>query len=331
MSKVAPFRLTLLGAGLAVTLVGRAQESAPRPTTALPAAATPEEAPVPASPAPVPTPEAVAASPGAVSLPCVPLSQRGSSSRPQVPMPPELQGDVALVKTEAVRISTHLSISGPFFKGPSSTGGKAPSLKPFSVKDLAINPKKEESSRFDLSAFNVQFGFQSVKVAQTFSFRLVNDDTPAAAPVTVRCAWGLASSTTSGSKGKWGIEMLIPQGNSMACELFDAPDVSPWRLFLWVGPPSELIPPEFPSGGGLVRGEVRYEAASTNAAPLGLKSAMITATFFTKEGRAVAAVERLVPGRVVMPCSIPPAEQAIFVAIGAALYIRDGQASWFEY
>ena len=246
-------------------------------------------------------------------------------------MPPELQGDVAFVKTQASRITTNVTVTGLFSKGSSSTGVKAPTVKPYAVKDLSLSRKGAETIGLDLSAFNIPFAFHSVKVEGAFSFRLVHEEATAAAPISVRCAWGLASYTGSASRGKWGVEMNIPQGNSMACELLAAPDVDPWRLFLWVGPPSALIPPEFPSGGGLVRGEVRYEATSTNAAPLGLKSAMITATFFTKEGRTVAAVERLVPGRVVMQCSTPPAEQPIFVAIGASLYIRDGQASWFEY
>ena len=247
-------------------------------------------------------------------------------------MPPELQGDVALVKTEAIRISMHLSVSGPFFKGPSSTGGKAPSLKPYAVKGHRVQP--EEGGIESVRLLGVQrpvwipFGEDRAELLVPPREQGRPGGCSGGGPM----RWGLASSTGSASTGKWGLEMRVPQGNSMAWEVRMRRTSTRGGFFFRVGPPSELIPPEFPSGGGgLIRGEVRYEATSTNAAPLGLKSAMISATFFTKEGRAVAAVERLVPGRVLMQCSIPPAEQPIFVAIGAALYIRDGQASSFEY
>ena len=87
------------------------------------------------------------------------------------------------------------------------------------------------------------------------------------------------------------------------------------------------------AGGGLVRGEVRYEAVSTNATKpsvLGLKPTTITGTFFKKEGRTVAAVERHPPGRILMACPIPASEQSLFVAVGAALIMRDWEAHGFE-
>lgn len=234
-------------------------------------------------------------------------------------MPPELQGNVMLVKTGAVRIS-----------------GKPPSFKPYLVRELQIGPMRGAggSVELNLAPFRAVFGFQSLNVQQNFSFQLVKEDAPGAPRITARCTWGSASVTRSFSLKSTGFEMKVPQGNTTLCELFDEPDAEPWRLFLWVGPPSNLIPPEFPSGGGLVRGEVRYEAASTNAikpSMLGLKPTVITGTFFTREGQTVAAVERLVPVRVLMQCSVPAAEQPLFVAVGAALFIRDGMAMRVEY
>jgi hypothetical protein len=326
----------LVAAGLGVAAVIRAQEPTPTPAAAPSAAAAPE---APATLVPVVEPTAIVApevvpvptqtpSPDLIlqpsptpareaALPCAPSPARGFFSRPQVPLPPELQRDLAIVKSGAIRIS-----------------GKAPSLKPWVVKELAFGPKAEASAGFNLAAFHAAFGFEVLALKQNFSFRLTREDTPGAPPVAVRCAWGGAMRTGNVDFKSFGVEMRVPQGNSTLCELSDEPGGEPWRLFLWVGPPSNLVPPEFPSGGGLVRGEIRYEAASTNAikpAILGLKPTVITGTFFTKEGQTVAAIERLVPLRVLMKCSVPAAEQAVFVAVGAALYIRDGTAGAIDY
>ncbi len=289
-------RAALLGAGVLTAMAAGSQE--PAPTPAMEPAATPAPALL-------------------VAVPCVSSPARGFFSRPQVPMPPDLQGDVVLLKTGAIKIS-----------------GKPPSFMPWVVKELTFSSGPGSWFRAGLTGFNMAFGFESLSVEKGFAFRLVRKDAPDAPAISVRCLWGLASTAGSVSRGSWGIEMKVPRGNATVCELFDSPESEPWRLFLWVGPPSNLVPPEFPSGGGLVRGETRYEATSTNAikpAILGLKPTMITGTFFTREGRTVAAIERLVPARVLMPCSVPVANQPLFVAIGAALYIRDGEASRYEY
>jgi len=264
-------------------------------------------------------------------------------------MPPELQGDVILLRTQAIRVSTNLKVRGALVKGSSSAGGTVPSLRPFAVKEMKLGPITRSAAGgelpFNLSALFQQYGiqavglpapislhFEKISARQEYAFRLVNEEERAAPPLGVRCTWVAAATRTVLSGTPVGVEMKVPGPSLVLCELTDAKDPEPWRLSLWVGPPSRLVPPEFPSGGELTRGAVRYEATSTNAAPLGLKSAMILATFFNKEGRAVAAVERnQVPGRVIMQCSTPPAEQPIFVAIGAALYIRDGQALPIEY
>ncbi|MGE5345033.1 MAG: hypothetical protein ACM3JH_03680 [Acidithiobacillales bacterium] len=238
-------------------------------------------------------------------------------------MPPELQGDVVLVKTGAIRFS-----------------GKPPSLKPFAVKEFKLGAVQGGPGPVDipfwLRELNPFPGFtlDSLTIQQNFSFVLVREDAPAVPRVAVRCGWGLASISGGVSGRSGGVEMRVPHGNTTLCELQEEAGTEPWKLFLWVGPPSNLIPPEFPSGGGLVRGEVQYEATSTNTIKpnlLGLNPAMITATFFRKEGRTVTAVERLTPGRVLMDCSVPPAEQSLFVAIGAALFIRDGVAVKYEH
>ena len=335
-------QVALLGAGLAVALVGRAQEQTPTPALAAPAAVTPEPdlTPTPAvepmatmTPEGLPPPAESAASastpqdsPGpapGITLPCAPSPTRGFFSRPQVPMPAELQGDVLIVKTGSIRI-----------------GRKPPSLKPYVVKGMKAGPVTGGSASQVpawVSALTAQWAFRlnSVLVKQSFSFQLATESSPEEPIVGVRCAWGMAWTTGGLSVARTGFEMRIPQGDMVLCELSGGRDPEPWTLFLWVGPPTDpLVPQEFPSGGGLARGTVRFDATSTNAVNpslLGLKPAQMTGTFFTREGRAVAAVERLIPGRVLMPCSTPAAEQSLFAAVGAALFIRDGEAGVFDH
>ena len=335
MAKVISSRLVFLGAGLAIALAAGAQEPTPAPAISPPVSVTPEPAPT-APPAVEPTnagaptqasapaqaaastpaPEASATPARETASPCVP-SPTSVFSRPRIPLPPELLGDVVLVKGGSVRVMN-----------------KPPSLKPYAIKELkADSPAVKTAVPLNLAAFNLAFGFQRLMVTQRFSFQLAKEDEPGFRPVTARCIWGLASSTTGVAARSFGIEMRVPQGNSVLCEISEAPDAEPWRLFLWVGPLSNLVPAEFPSGGGLVRGEVRYEAVSTNATKpsvLGLKPTTITGTFFKKEGRTVAAVERHPPGRILMACPIPASEQSLFVAVGAALIMRDWEAHGFE-
>jgi hypothetical protein len=66
-------------------------------------------------------------------------------------------------------------------------------------------------------------------------------------------------------------------------------------------------------------------------APLGMRAPMITGTVFWTEGRAVAAVERLLPGRIVMACSLPAAEESLFVAVGTALLVFDLESGAFPH
>jgi hypothetical protein len=83
-----------------------------------------------------------------------------------------------------------------------------------------------------------------------------------------------------------------------------------------------------------VHGKARYEALSTNVmnpAPLGMRAPMITGTVFWTGGRAVAAVERLLPGRILMACSVPAAGETLFVAVGTALLVQDLESGAFPH
>ncbi len=233
-------------------------------------------------------------------------------SGPQMPIPPDLSGDVRIVKAGKIRI-----------------GRKPPKLAPFVVKEFRLGPRTGWSA-VDVDAFDARFdatfGFHVEHASQSLSFQLAREDLPDAPVVTARCAWGSATESKSLSRGSVGVESRVPQRSTTFCEFLEAPDGEPSVLFLEVGPPSNLFNPRFPSHGGLVQGKLRYEAISTNVtkpALLGMMAPMITGTVFWTGGRAVAAVERLLPGRVLMACSVPAAGESLFVAVGTALLVRD--------
>jgi hypothetical protein len=237
-----------------------------------------------------------------------------------MPIPPDLSGDVRIVKAGRVR-----------------TGRKPPKLAPFVVKEFRLGPRTGWSA-VDVDAFDARFdaafGFHVEHASQSVSFQLAREDLPDALVVTARCAWGSATESKSLSRGSVGVESRVPQGSTTFCEFLDAPDGEPSVLFLEVGPPSSLFNPRFPSHGGLVQGKSRYEAISTNVmnpAPLGMRAPGITGTVFWTGGRAVAAVERLLPGRVLMACSVPAAGESLFVAVGTALLVQDFESGAFPH
>jgi hypothetical protein len=175
-------------------------------------------------------------------------------------------------------------------------------------------------------AFGSPIGFEWRRVEGGLSFRLEKEGAEATTLSTVTCVWGLATTSGGFSRGDFGTEFRIPSGSSLVCDFIQAPDAEPWRLLLWTGAPSNPIVPEFPSGGVLRRGDVRYDAVSTNVVePVGIRAAYMTGTLFSRDGHAVAAVERLLPGRVLVQPSGSPEEQSLFVAVGAAIFVYDTQ------
>ncbi|MBK9088813.1 MAG: hypothetical protein IPL90_07090 [Holophagales bacterium] len=301
------FGPAIAGLALFSTTLAPAQESAPTPS------------PVPvATPAPARDVDAPPARPGA--LPCAPAGPRSFMSGPQMPLPPDLSGDVRIVKAGKIRI-----------------GRKPPKLAPFVVKEFRLGPRTGWSA-VDVDAFDARFdatfGFHVERTSGSISFQLAREDLPDAPLVTARCAWGFAAMSMGLSRGSVGVEARVPQRSTTFCEFLDAPDGEPSVLFLEVGPPSNLFNPRFPSHGGLVRGKIRYEAISTNVmnpALLGMRAPMITGTVFWAGGRAVAAVERLLPGRVLIACSVPAAEESLFVAVGTALLVQDLESGAFPH
>ena len=211
--------------------------------------------------------------------------------------PPDLSGDVPIVKAGKVRI-----------------GRKPPKLAPFVVKEFRLGPRTGWST-VDIDAFDARFdatfGFQVEHASQSVSFQLAREDLPDApvrdGPLCVGLCDGVEEPL---SRERWS-RVACAAGKHDLLRISRSADGEPVVLFLEVGPADDLFNPRFPSHGGLVQGKLRYEAISTNVtkpALLGMMAPMITGTVFWTGGRAVAAVERLLPGRFLMACSVPAAE-----------------------
>lgn len=254
------------------------------------------------------------------ALPCGPAPKRSFMTGPQMPLPPELSGDVRIVRA-----------------GSSRRGGKPAKLAPFVARDFRLGPKARWTA-VEVEAFDAHvdaaFGFHADQSSQSVAFLLAREDVADGPVVTTRCAWGSATATGSASVGSMGLEARVPRGSTIVCEFLDGPESEPWTLFLATGPPTNLFNPSFPSHGGLSRGRTRFEAVSTNVmnpAPLGMRAPMITGTVFSSGGRGVAAIERLLPGRVVMSCALPAREESLWMAVGLALMVFDLESGAFSH
>ena len=229
-----------------------------------------------------------------------------------MPLPPELKDAEVVASTGHTRSIVMGKVS-------------APSLKPYVVKDLQTGSGSHALSAGAV-AFGSPIGFQWREVEGGLSFRIANLNADETTLAIAQCVWGLATIAGSFAVGDFGASFRVPKGSNLVCEFRTAPDTEPWKLLLWTGAPSNLINPEFPSGGVLARGDVRYEAVSTNAvAGTGLRAAYMTGTVFRRDGMAVVAIDRSLPSRVLAQPSLSPDERSLFVTLGAAIFVYDTQ------
>jgi hypothetical protein len=240
------------------------------------------------------------------------LAAAGLACAATMPLPPELKDAEVLAQTGRTRIVLMGKV-------------KPPSLKPYAIADLKAGSGSQAMSAGAV-AFASAIGFQWGRVEGGISFHLEKEGAEAAAPVAAQCVWGLATTSGGFSVGKYGSEFKVPTGSSLVCEFLPSPGAEPWKLLLWTGAPTNLFTLEFPSGGVLARGDVRYEADSTNVIEgVGLRSPNMTGTVFRRDGHAVAAVDRMLPGKVLAAPSLPADERSLFVAVGAAIFVYDTQ------
>lgn len=218
---------------------------------------------------------------------------------PRMPLPAELAQGAVVVKAGAVR-----------------SNFKRLSLKGYSLRDLDF--QSDWTRRIDVSFAEASMGFawQRSEFHGAFSFRLEKAGGEPAMLSQAVCNWGQAE-VRGGTRG---FEFRIRRGTAMACEFVQGPGEEPWRLVLATGDFSKQLH----SAGQLFRGEIRYETASTNMIePIGLRVQYTTGNVFLRDGRAVAAVERVLPGRILILPSTTAEDQALFVAVGASIFLLD--------
>ena len=229
-----------------------------------------------------------------------------------MPLPPELEGAEVVASTGHARSIVMGKVS-------------APSLKPYVMKDLKTGSGSRALSAGAV-AFGSPIGFEWREVGGGLSFGLAKADAGETTLGSAECVWGLATIAGSFAIGNYGGAFRMPKGSTLVCDFLVPPESEPWRLLLWTGPPSNVINPEFPSGGVLARGDERYEAVSTNAVgSSGIRSAYMTGTVFRLDGRSVVAIDRWLPSRVLVQPSLSPDDRNLFVAVGAAIFVYDTQ------
>jgi hypothetical protein len=253
--------------------------------------------------------------PGFFTLATLLLAAAGLGRATAIPLPPELKDAEVIATTGRTRVIVMGKV-------------KPPSLKPYVLKDLQTGSGSKALSHA-ANVFAGAIGFEWGHVDGGLSFRLEKQGSEPATLGKVTCVWGLATTSGGFSAGKYGAEFKIPTGSSLFCEFLPTADIEePWKLLLWTGAPSNPIVPDFPSGGALARGEVRYAASSTNVIePAGIHAPYMTGTIFSRDDQPVAAIERMLPGRVLVQPSLQPEERTLFVAMGAAIFVYDTQTA----
>jgi len=233
-----------------------------------------------------------------------------------MPLPPELQRDSVVVKNG----SSGIRIAGRM---------KPIRIEPYRLVDLVTrSPGGEARSLLPGGGASLAGllggAWEKAQWRGAFSFRLEKKGYEGPLE-TAACEWRVE--TTSGdfpAPHGSSVSFRIPFPSFLACEFAAAPGAEPWRLELWTDFPSNPFAPKFKSGGALFHGDIRYEADSTNVIEsAGIRAQYMTGTLFLRDGRAVAAVERIPMGRVLMQPSLAPEEQSLFVAVGAAIFVYD--------
>ena len=243
-----------------------------------------------------------------------PVPASASAGPVRMPLPPEFARDAVLVvKAGSARSS--------FFGKP-----RPIAIKPYAIRDLKTGKETMDagSSATRIAHFRAVIGFHWQNVENGFSFRVTDEADPPAELGHVACDWGVSQTSAEAGHHRTGVQVKIPGPSTLVCDIVTVSGEDPWEFHLWTDRTTNIVIPEFPSGGALSRGDVRYETTSTNRLePLGLKSPNMTGTVFLRNDLAVAAVERQLPGRILTLPSLDPAERSLFVLVGAAVFTFD--------
>lgn len=248
-------------------------------------------------------------------LACLVLALPAILAAPGMPLPPGLEKDAVVVKAGSSRT---IVLGKP----------RPIRLEPYAIRDLETGTFGAQAGSAGVARPPLAVEFRWNRLEAGFSFRLEDERATPVEVGRVLCDWGTGAMSGEASRGRAGVELRIPDATALACEIVLDLSEESWRLFLWTDRPTNVLVPEFPSGGTLVRGAVRYDTSSTNVVePLGLKATRMTGTLFLRDGRPVAAVERMLPGRILLSPSLEPAERSLFLVAGAAIFTYDHLAS----
>jgi len=201
----------------------------------------------------------------------------------------------------------------------------------YRISNLKRGKKSPEASAVALAGYRLGLGFDWRRPPSGFSYKLEKDG--ASAPASdVACLWGRATTANGFATKAYGSAFHVPEGSVLVCEVRLAPGAEPWKLLVWTGPPANAVSAGFPGGGLLSSGDVRYEVVSTNLLdPGGRAMPTLTATSFVREGKAVAAVDRTAPGRVLLGPSVQLFDQPLFAAVGTAILLGDWEETLGEW
>jgi hypothetical protein len=197
-------------------------------------------------------------------------------------------------------------------------------IKPYAIQDLKTGKQVMDAGSITLAHCRAAIGFHWLNLQDGFSFRVTGEGDPPAELGRVACDWAVSQTGAGGWFRRTGVDVKVPGPSNLVCEIVTAPGEEPWEFHLWTDRTTNVAIPDYPSGGALVRGAVRYATASTNVVEaLGMKSPTMTGTLFLRDDRPVAAIERQLPGRILALPSLDPAERSLFVVVGAVLFTFD--------
>lgn len=204
-------------------------------------------------------------------------------------------------------------------------------IQGYRIQNLKRGRKAPEASAVALAGYRLALGFDWRRPPSGFSYQLVKEG--ASAPASdVACLWGRATTANGFAAKAYGSAFHVPEGSVLVCEVRLAPGTEPWKLLVWTGPPANAVSAGYPGGGLLSSGDVRYEVVSTNLLdPGGKPTPALTATSFVREGKAVAAVDRTAPGRVLLGPSVQLFDQPLFAAVGTAILLGDWEETLGEW
>lgn len=223
--------------------------------------------------------------------------------RQTMPLPPELQDDVTVIKV-----------------GPSSSTKRPLRIAPYTVGRLKMSTVETAG----LTVWVRSLGYENVEATQEFAFRLAHEGAEDATLFEGRCVWAVGTKKLTWTGEDSEAEIGLREVKFLVCGLTDSAASEPWLLNLMTDVKPKGLWFKVAEDGDLRRGEIVYQARTTFVAlPSELTLPSATGTVFIRNEQPVAAVERVPPGRIVLGPTAPEAERHLLVAASAAVLLFD--------